>query len=369
VSPGYCKPVADTGQRGTLAQTHEGKPGLPRGRSGLPAPEVRASQRERLLRAVIAAVAESGYSAVTVAEIVRRARVSRVAFYAHFAGKEDCFLTATAEGRQLMISRVVAAARERTAGPGDEAILRAACRAYLRFLADEPAFARVFFVDMPAAGPQAVARLAAAARRFADLNRTWHERARERHPDWPVVPAEVYLGLAGATHELVRTLVSEGRTGDLPDLEEPLVCLHLAVLAARPWPRPQTEPSFLLAAGPLPAARPLGLPAVRRCRRDLRPGQAAGQPIQARLLRDLPARGRGGPLLVQQPRPRRGVPAISVVRPCRPVRPPVGDKGPRGGGRPALGRQAPRLVSWPLPRPARGADPVTKTSGNADERA
>jgi hypothetical protein len=50
---------------------------------------------------VIAAVSESGYLAVTVADIVRRARVSRVAFYAHFADKEDCFLTATAEGREL----------------------------------------------------------------------------------------------------------------------------------------------------------------------------------------------------------------------------------------------------------------------------
>ena len=33
---------------------------------------------------------------VRVAGIVRRARVSRAAFYAHFADKEDCFLAATA---------------------------------------------------------------------------------------------------------------------------------------------------------------------------------------------------------------------------------------------------------------------------------
>src|SRR5215472_18473993 len=96
---------------GSLARTHEGRPGLPRGRSRLPAPEVRASQRERLQRAVIAAVAESGYADVTVADIVRRARVSRVAFYAHFRGKEDCFLAATREGGQLMADRVVAATR------------------------------------------------------------------------------------------------------------------------------------------------------------------------------------------------------------------------------------------------------------------
>ena len=81
-----------------LARTHEGEPGLPRGRNGLPPETVRAAQRERLLRSVIAAVAASGFSDLTVADIVRGARVSRAAFYAHFADKEDCFLAATREG-------------------------------------------------------------------------------------------------------------------------------------------------------------------------------------------------------------------------------------------------------------------------------
>ena len=230
-------PVTDTGQGGTLAKTHEGKPGLPRGRSRLPLPAVRASQRERLLRSVIAAVSESGYLAVTVADIVRRARVSRAAFYAHFADKEDCFLAATAEGRELMIAQV----RVRDASPA--ARVRATRRycgsragAYLAFLAGEPAFARVFYIHMPTAGPRAVDRLDAAAGLFADLNQKWHQRAREHHPEWPPVPPETYLALAGAADALVRSLVRAGRTHALPELEETLMSLNLAVLAARPWP-------------------------------------------------------------------------------------------------------------------------------------
>jgi AcrR family transcriptional regulator len=231
--------VADARQPGTLAQTHEGQPGLPRGRSRLPLRDVRASQRERLLRSVIAAVSDIGYPGVTVADIVRRARVSRAAFYAHFADKEECFLAATGEGRQLMFARVVAAARAVPAGAPDEEMIRAANRAFLGFLVDEPAFARVFYIEMPAAGPQAVGRLEAADRRFADLNRIWHQRARERHPDWPAVPDVAYLALAGAAAELVRSLVRAGRTDELPDLEDTLVSLHLAVLAARPWHSPE----------------------------------------------------------------------------------------------------------------------------------
>jgi AcrR family transcriptional regulator len=220
-----------------LARTHEGKPGLPRGRSHLPPPAVSASQRERLLRSVIAAVSEHGYQAVTVADIVRGARVSKNAFYAHFANKEECFLAATGEGRELMIARVTSASRALPAEADDEDLLRAACRGFLEFLlADEPAFARVFYIHMPAAGPQAVGRLDAAPRIFAQMNRRWHERARERHPDWPAVPPEAYLALAGATAELARSMVYAGRTDALPDLEDTLVALHLAVMAGRPWP-------------------------------------------------------------------------------------------------------------------------------------
>jgi AcrR family transcriptional regulator len=229
-------PVTDTGQGGTLARTHEGKPGLPRGRSHLPPPAVRAAQRERLLRSIIATVSESGYLAVTVADIVRRARVSRAAFYAHFADKEDCFLAATAEGRDLMIAQILSATRALPAGASDEEILRVACRAYLAFLAREPAFARVFFIHMATAGPRAVDRLDAGSGLFADLNQKWHQRARQHHPEWPSVPAKAYLALAGAAVELVRSMVRAGWTGDLPELEETLVSLHLAVLAARPWP-------------------------------------------------------------------------------------------------------------------------------------
>jgi AcrR family transcriptional regulator len=226
---------AQEGKLGSLARTHEGRPGLPRGRSRLPTPEVRASQRERLERAVIAAVAQAGYSAVTVADIVRRAKVSRVAFYAHFRGKEDCFLEATGLGRKLLLGQISDAVRAMPEDASDEEVLRAGCRAFLTFLADEPAFARVFYIDMFAAGQAAIARFQDAMEQFAGINRTWHERARTRHPQWQAVPDEAYLALAGGTRELVSSLVRAGRTKDLPGLEDTLVFIHLAVLTDHRW--------------------------------------------------------------------------------------------------------------------------------------
>jgi AcrR family transcriptional regulator len=225
----------DSKQEGILAGTHAGKPGLPRGRSRLPAPAVQASQRERLLRAAVAAIADKGYPDVTVADIVRRAKVSRAAFYLHFRSREDCFLAATRRGGQLLFGHVIQAVRATGDDAPDEAVLRAGCRAFLGFLADEPAFARVFYIDMPAAGPVAVERLQDAGCRFAEINARWHRRARARHPDWPAVPDEAYQALAGATAELVRSWVSADKTESLAELEDTLVALHLAVLASRPW--------------------------------------------------------------------------------------------------------------------------------------
>ena len=49
------------------------------------------------------------------------------------------------------------------------------------------------------------------------------------------MPDEAYQALAGATAELVRSWVSAGKTEALPELEDTVVALHLAVLAARPW--------------------------------------------------------------------------------------------------------------------------------------
>jgi AcrR family transcriptional regulator len=227
--------VSAVRQEGVLSRTHEGEPGLPRGRSGLPLNAVRRAQRERLLRAVIAAVGRTGFRNVTVADIVRGARVSRAAFYAHFTDKEDCFLAATRQGGLLMADRVVAASRRQSADASAEATLRASIAAFLGFLAEEPTFARAFYIEMPAAGPRAVRQIEAGLHGYARLNRAWHERARRDHPDWPAVPYQAYYALAGATGELVRAEVRTGTTSAIMSLEDTLVALHLAVLAARAW--------------------------------------------------------------------------------------------------------------------------------------
>jgi AcrR family transcriptional regulator len=223
-------------QGGSLATTHDDAPRLPRGRSSLPPSDVAAAQRTRLLSAAVATVAETGLRGATVAEIVRRAKVSRASFYAHFADKDDCVAQATANGWELLVGSVRAATRACADDAEPEQVWRAGCRAFLRFLADEPAFARLFYVAGPAAGESAFAGHDAATEQFATINREWHDRARERHPEWPAVPFDAFIGLGGATTELIGVRVRHGRTDELPALEDTLAALHLAVLAGRRWP-------------------------------------------------------------------------------------------------------------------------------------
>ena len=80
---------------------------LPRGSHGLDRDVVEASQRARLLEAVGRAVAEKGYAAATIEDVVRGAGVSKKTFYEHFADKEGCFLAAYEAAAEELFRRVL----------------------------------------------------------------------------------------------------------------------------------------------------------------------------------------------------------------------------------------------------------------------
>ncbi|MBB5912672.1 AcrR family transcriptional regulator [Nocardia transvalensis] len=203
------------------------RPGLPRGRSSLPAEQVRAEQRGRLLRGVISVVAEKGYAGSTVADIVACARVSRREFYQHFEHKQECFLAAATAGAE-----VVFAALE----PPREAVepldlVRWRVRKYLELCAAEPEFTRCLIVELPGMGPLGLALRNAGYERIADILREWHARAREIHPDWPAVPGPMFTAAVGAIEELVLGPISAGFPDELAAVEQPAVEVLIRLFA------------------------------------------------------------------------------------------------------------------------------------------
>jgi AcrR family transcriptional regulator len=146
---------------------------LPRGRHRLTRDDVRRSQYERMVAAMTAAVADKGYAATSVADVLRGAGVSRETFYQQFNDKLDCFMSAFEAAGARLLGRMEEAARGRgpDGGGGDEPLDRFArgLDAYLDALAvTDRAVARVFLVEVNAAGPDAMRRRAALQGRFVD---------------------------------------------------------------------------------------------------------------------------------------------------------------------------------------------------------
>jgi len=77
------------GRLSARARRAEGR--LPR-RSDLPRQAIVKSQRERIVDATAAIVAERGLEGLTIGEIVRRANVSNGTFYSIYDSKQEAFL-------------------------------------------------------------------------------------------------------------------------------------------------------------------------------------------------------------------------------------------------------------------------------------
>ncbi len=201
---------------------------LPRGPHGLAREVVTESQRARLLDAMAQAVGERGYATATVADVVARAGVSRKTFYEHFGDKEECFLAAYDAGVDVVMAAIRQAEPVDDTWPGQ---LRSRVRAYLQTLAAEPAFTRTFLIEVFAAGEVALDRRARVLARFAGLLRELHDQARRDAPELPEVPELVFAASVGAVNKLVTTCVREGRIEAIPELEDTVVYLDVALFA------------------------------------------------------------------------------------------------------------------------------------------
>jgi AcrR family transcriptional regulator len=110
-----------------------------------------ASQRERLLTAIVRVSFEYGYEGTTIARVIDAAGVSRPTFYAYFADRADSFLAALADV-QRRVGAVAARAVERQA-PQDAA--GAVTRALVSFAHEQPMQARLLMSEAMAAGARA----------------------------------------------------------------------------------------------------------------------------------------------------------------------------------------------------------------------
>jgi AcrR family transcriptional regulator len=182
---------------------------LPRGRHRLSREAVFRSQRGRTLRAMVEVVAERGYAATTITQVVDRAGVSSATFYKLFDDKEACFLAAYDELMGRLYARVDAAF-EGAAGSPWASRVQAAVRALAAELQADPSAARFAIIEVLAAGPRALARRDAALRRFTgfiDAGRS--ETSLE-------LPGLTSTAIVGGIYELLYSEILHGANAQLP---------------------------------------------------------------------------------------------------------------------------------------------------------
>jgi AcrR family transcriptional regulator len=180
-----------------------------------------------MLEAMAAVVAERGFLATAVADVIAQAGVSRKTFYEHFANKEDCFLAAYDAGVDTLLAAIDEAVS--AAAPDWLEAARAGLGTYLSTLADNPDFARTYLVEVLAAGPAAAERRAAVHERFAAQLAAEHSAARRDLPDLPEAGPHVYRACVGAFNELVVAHVRSRGPDSLPELLPQLLDVQMSL--------------------------------------------------------------------------------------------------------------------------------------------
>lgn len=189
-----------------------------------------------MLAAAVEAVGEVGYSRMTVAQVISRARVSRKTFYDVFNDREDCFLAAFEQA--LSQARTIAAeayAEESNWRDG----VRGALARLLMFMDEEPGLAKLCIVEALGAGERVLERRARVLDELAQvIDRGRDATSATREP--PDVTAE---GVVGAIFAVLHTRVLEPGEQPLTDLLGSLMSMIvLPYLGARAAGRELTRP-------------------------------------------------------------------------------------------------------------------------------
>ncbi|MFG1792576.1 TetR/AcrR family transcriptional regulator [Nocardia sp. NPDC049149] len=207
---------------------------LPRGTHGLAPEAVAHSQRMRMYLGVVEAVAERGYAATTVSDIVARANVSRRTFYELFRGRDDCFSEAFEAAVGLVLGELDTSV---AATPRAEwrALIRTTLQTYLQLLSDNGIYARALHIECLVAGP-----IVAEQRRQLKtlLAHRMHAAFRigRTAGDIPVdIPPETFEALIGAVDDRIRDCLDGPGPQALPNLSAHLYQITMALFGVPDW--------------------------------------------------------------------------------------------------------------------------------------
>lgn len=173
----------------------------------------KATQRERLLKGMVAAANRDGYAGANVSGVIAEAGVSRPTFYDYFKDRDACFIATIADLHARLLGNIQVAIED----TAPEQALAAAIKATVTFANSNPADARFLMKEALAGGPAA---LDERDRNIADTAKEIESALKRAAVDTlaPDVPVTAVLGA------VQRVLASRLRRGEraLGELERDL---------------------------------------------------------------------------------------------------------------------------------------------------
>jgi AcrR family transcriptional regulator len=175
---------------------------------------------------MIDAIGEKGYASIAVSDVIKRAGVSRKAFYEHYNNKEECFMEAfdsIASVAQRAISETFLHARALPQG------VEAAVEELFDLAVAHPGALRLLMVEIAAAGPAGIERREQLAAGYEDVLR----EVLGLPPGPGPIPNPVLRAVVGG---LIHVLYSRMRLGERSLL--PKLVPGLVQWATSYWPAP-----------------------------------------------------------------------------------------------------------------------------------
>ncbi len=189
------------------------------------APPYVPTPRQRLLDAMARCVADKGFTALTIADIVREASVSRRTFYEHFSTKDECLAALYQAASNSALSALRATLDPQRSWQSQ---LDGALKAYLGRLASNPMLLRTIFVEILGLGKVGLQARRRVNQDIADFLRAVLQAA----PEGVVISPEMAMVMVGGINELILQLIEQDRTEDMLSIVGTAGALLRAVVAA-----------------------------------------------------------------------------------------------------------------------------------------
>lgn len=198
-------------------------------RPELPREFIAGHKKRRIMTAIAELTAEQGYEATKIGDIVRRAGVARKTLYDNFEGKEEVFLAAFDAAFDEAMRRIEESCAE-VEGDWEEK-LQAGLDAFLRYVAEEPALARMCMIEALSATPAATERYENAMQRFVELTKRIvpHD---EGLPD--TIEETLVGGVAWIVYQQIRRDETDKAEDLLPELSEFMLAPFVASAGREP---------------------------------------------------------------------------------------------------------------------------------------